>query len=260
MHKFGSMNTKYTKSDRATATERSDRPAVFESVHREESLLRFHAHGSAFATIVLQGSYTEVCNVTPSACPAGTIVVHDADEEHANYFTNAGRCLNVELEQSSRRVLLDVPAGGRLRDAVDDLARAFYTRASARDLDASVDRFRKMLNASPSEPALTEPPWLEAVIERFEWAGPRPLRDAAALAGVHPTHFSREFHRKLGETPNDFRRRIRVRRASELLLSSCERIAAIALACGFNDQSHLTRAFGTSLGLSPAEYRRTFAR
>jgi len=232
---------------------------VFESVHCEESLLPFHAHGRAFATIVLEGSYTEVCGVTPSVCPAGTIVIHGADEEHADYFTNAGRCLNVELEQPSHRLILSAVAGGRLRNAVDDLVRAFYRRAPAGTLGEAASRFRRLLNDAPKQSA-PDVPWLEAVIEHFAWNGPEPLRNAAALAGVHPTHFSREFHRKLGETPNDFRRRARVRRASELLLSTSDRIAAIALACGFNDQSHLTRAFGATLGLSPAEYRRTFAR
>jgi transcriptional regulator GlxA family with amidase domain len=78
--------------------------------------------------------------------------------------------------------------------------------------------------------------------------------------GVHQTHFSREFHRHVGLTPNGFRRRARVRRASELLLETALPLASVAQACGFNDQSHLTRTFGAALGLPPAAYRRVFAR
>ena len=74
----------------------SNAPALFESVHARGELLRYHGHRSAFATIVLEGAYTEVCNDIPSVCPIGTIVVHDSAEQHADYFTTAGRRRNVE--------------------------------------------------------------------------------------------------------------------------------------------------------------------
>jgi AraC-like DNA-binding protein len=235
-------------------------PAVFESVHQSGELLRYHGHGLAFATIVLEGSYTEVCNDVPSACPVGTIVVHDSSEEHADYFTTAGRCLNVELERPPRHVLCAGAIPGELRAAVDGLVRAYFRRSPESPLDRSIERVQHLLNAQPAATARTEPSWLDRVIDAFEWAGAAPLRDAAALADIHPAHFSREFHRRTGETPNAFRRHARVRRASELLLGTSERIAGVALACGFNDQSHLTRTFHAALGLSPAQYQRVFAR
>jgi AraC family transcriptional regulator len=61
-------------------------------------------------------------------------------------------------------------------------------------------------------------------------------------------------------TPTAFRRGARVRRATELLLSTNTRLALVAQECGFSDQSHLTREFGAAVGLSPATFRRTFAR
>lgn len=233
---------------------------IFESVHASGELLRYHGHGSAFATIVLEGAYTEVCNDIPSACPSGTIVVHDYAEEHADYFTAAGRCLNVELERPARHVLPAAAISSDLRAAVDGLVRAFYRRSSECSLARSAARVQRLLNGRPAPVPRTEPWWLEYVVARFDWAGAAPLRDAAALADVHPVHFSREFHRKTGETPSAFRRRARVRRASELLLATNERIAGIALACGFNDQSHLTRTFQGVLGLAPAQFQRVFAR
>ena len=61
-------------------------------------------------------------------------------------------------------------------------------------------------------------------------------------------------------TANAYRARARIRLASKMLLTTMAPIARIALSAGFSDQSHLTRAFSRSLGLSPAGYRRTFAR
>jgi AraC-like DNA-binding protein len=238
----------------------SSAPGLFESVHERGELLRYHGHRSAFATIVLDGAYTEVCDDIPSVCPIGTIVVHDSAEQHADYFTTAGRCLNVELEHPPRQVLPAAAIPGNIRAAVDDLVRTYFQRAPGGALDRSIERVQHLLNGRPAPKQRTDPSWLDFVIDRFDWAGAAPLREAAALADVHPTHFSREFHRKTGETPNAFRRRARVRRASELLLGTSERIAGIAVACGFNDQSHLTRTFHAAIGLSPARYQSVFAR
>jgi hypothetical protein len=91
-------------------------------------LLKHHRHETAFATIVLEGSYTEVCDAIPNACPAGTIVLHAAEEEHADYFTNAGRCLNVELERPARSVLASAAIDPPLRCAV----QAVCSRSSSR--------------------------------------------------------------------------------------------------------------------------------
>jgi AraC family transcriptional regulator len=100
---------------------------------------------------------------------------------------------------------------------------------------------------------------------RRQWKtsiGPAPSRlgRAAAIAGVHPTHFSRAFHHHLGITPNEYRRRARVRLASDLLLGSTISLAQIGLRCGFADQSHFTRTFTTATGIAPSTYRRSFAR
>ncbi|HTW82963.1 MAG TPA: helix-turn-helix transcriptional regulator [Candidatus Sulfotelmatobacter sp.] len=199
----------------------ADRPRTFTTEHAARSTLRYHHHGIAFATIVLEGAYTEVRDGVPRVCPAGTVVLHDPHEEHADYFTRATRCLNVEFDEVALR-----------------RARALREPHGAAAL----------------------PGWLRHTLDAFEWAGPAPLRDAARMAGLHQTHFCREFRRVLGTTPGAFRRRARLDRASALLVASDASLAGIAQACGFSDQSHLTRTFAGTLGLAPAAYRRAFAR
>lgn len=44
--------------------------------------------------------------------------------------------------------------------------------------------------------------------------------------------------------------------AKELLRSSPLSLAEIALACGFADQSHFTRAFARLVGMTPGAWRR----
>jgi AraC-like DNA-binding protein len=239
----------------------SERSRVFETTHREATALPYHRHGIAFATIVLDGSYTEVRDGAPTSCPSGTIVLHHRCEVHADYFTSAGRCLNVELESAALDgILTSVDLDGDLRRAVSGVVQAFYADAPIPTLDGAVARLQTSLTRRVRRPEKHPPEWLQATIDRFEWTGGAPLREAARFAGVHHVHFSREFHRHIGMTPNEFRRRARLRRASDLLLTTSDRLVNVAQSCGFNDQSHLTRTFGSSLGLTPAAYRRAFAR
>jgi AraC family transcriptional regulator len=50
--------------------------------------------------------------------------------------------------------------------------------------------------------------------------------------------------------------RQRVKRAKELLQGTKMPIVEIATACGFADQSHLTRVFSKAFRISPAMWRR----
>ena len=230
--------------------------AVFETHHRNDSTLRYHRHGMSFATIVLDGSYTEVRDTVPHACAPGTIVVHSACEEHADHFLDDARCLNVELPHVEGAYgTFSVDAA--VRTAVDCLVTAFYEDA---ELDATVVALQAALRDRVDESASRKPAWLDPVLDGFSWCDAVPLRDAAKMAGVHPVQFSRAFHKHVGMTPNDYRRESRLKRASDLLLVSTASLIRISQDCGFADQSHLTRTFSEALGVSPAHYRRVFAR
>jgi AraC family transcriptional regulator len=223
--------------------------------------MRHHCHASPYVTIVLSGAYVEVRDAVPELCRGGTIVVHDAGEEHADRFARDTRCLNVEFPGEigapplRGNVALDAPL---LRDAVQLVVRSFYDGTCK--LPDAVRSLQEALLQRSSEAQPNRPHWLGRVIDAFPWAGTVPLREAAALAGVHETHFSRAFHRHVGMTANEYRVRSRVRLASELLLTTTASLARIALTAGFSDQSHLTRTFSERLDLSPGGYRRTFAR
>lgn len=232
--------------------------AVFETGHRGCSAMGHHRHEWPFATIVLSGGYVEVSDSVPEFCCSGTLVVHDTAEEHADHFTNDTRCLNVQLPRAPSlrgSVALD---DAELRAAVQSVVDSFY--GGSRGLAAAVKRLQLALLRRSAEPPCERPDWLQRVLDDFPWTDSVPLREAAADAGIHTTHFSREFHRHLGVTANEFRARARIRLASKLLLTTTSPLARVALRAGLSDQSHLTRLFSERLGLSPGAYRRTFAR
>lgn len=234
--------------------------SVFETDHRGCSAMRHHQHGCSFATIVLSGAYVEVRDAIPEVCHRGTIVVHDAAEEHADRFADDTLCLNVEFPQETGAPAPGIVALDDLlvRAAVDAVVRSFYSRSH--ELTAAVKHLQAILLNRRCELPHDRPHWLRCVIEEFPWTQAVPFREAAALAGVHETHFSRAFRRHVSMTANEYRTRARIRIASKLLLTTTAPLARVALSAGFSDQSHLTRVFSRTLGLSPAGYRRTFAR
>lgn len=81
------------------------------------------------------------------------------------------------------------------------------------------------------------------------------LERLAGVAGVTPYQAIRLFRRTLGLTPHAYLSDVRVRRAETMLRSDLPP-SDVALACGFCDQSHLTRAFKARRGVTPASFAR----
>ena len=86
--------------------------------------------------------------------------------------------------------------------------------------------------------------------------GPVRLAEAAAVIKRSPSYFARAFKATFGKTLGDHLRVMRIETAKRMLLNGDERLAVIALACGFCDQAHMTRLFSRVVGLSPQRWRR----
>lgn len=91
----------------------------------------------------------------------------------------------------------------------------------------------------------------------FRLAGDVSLELLANECGLSTSHFIRAFRNSVGLSPHQWLMRRRIDKALSLMHDHSLSLAQIALACGFADQSHFTRAFTTALGESPGAYRRT---
>ncbi|HEX4196239.1 MAG TPA: AraC family transcriptional regulator [Caulobacteraceae bacterium] len=83
--------------------------------------------------------------------------------------------------------------------------------------------------------------------------------DLAPLARLNPQYFAHAFRRSLGVGPHAYVVGRRIARAQEMMLVSEEPLSQIALACGFSDQPHFTRAFRTAVGETPRAWQRRHA-
>jgi len=80
------------------------------------------------------------------------------------------------------------------------------------------------------------------------------LEMLAAVAGLSPFHFLREFKRAHDATPQQMLMALRLFDAKQRLAAG-EAPAAVAAAAGLTDQAHLTRAFVRRYGVTPGRYQ-----
>jgi transcriptional regulator GlxA family with amidase domain len=83
--------------------------------------------------------------------------------------------------------------------------------------------------------------------------------ELASVVALSRSHFSRAFKHSLGLSPMEYVVVKRVERAKMMIGSTQERLAEVAVACGFADQAHLSRRFRDLTGISPGQWRRTVA-
>jgi AraC family transcriptional regulator len=79
------------------------------------------------------------------------------------------------------------------------------------------------------------------------------LIELSAIAQLSPYHFLRLFKQSMGITPYQYILQQRIKKAKDLLQHSKLSIAEIAVQTGFSDQSHLTKCFKRSTGLTPKQ-------
>ena len=92
-----------------------------------------------------------------------------------------------------------------------------------------------------------------------EPGGPHSINDLARLAAMSPRHFTRVFTDEVGEAPGAYVERVRTEAARRQLEQTDDTVVAIATRCGFGTAETMRRNFIRRIGISPDQYRKTFA-
>src|SRR5262249_1751867 len=99
---------------------------------------------------------------------------------------------------------------------------------------------------------------LRAVVEYIEehLDGCPSLAQLAAVVGLNPYHFARQFKAATGLPPHQYVIARRVGRARQLLQAGTDlSLAEVALHSGFSDQSQFSRHFKRLIGVTPGRFR-----
>jgi AraC family transcriptional regulator len=228
-----------------------------------------HEHELACLALCLDGRFDETIGDTWHQIGPEMLVVRPGGVPHANRYAsgNASRALIVEFLPDAQSAIRDATrllhapalfesprfvAFGRRLDAelrTSDTVSGLAIEALVYDLIVSAVRETRSPHGRPA--------WLRGVREFLndEFGRRIGLADIAAVADVHPSHLARTFRQVEGMTIGEYVRRLRTERAATLLRDTRLPVVEIAQACGFHDQSHLSRVFAARFGLSPRRYR-----
>jgi AraC-like DNA-binding protein len=95
-------------------------------------------------------------------------------------------------------------------------------------------------------------------ILQIRMGGEISIAEVAKECGLSRSYFIKAFKETTGKTPHQWHLDHRVERVKELLAQNDTPLAEIAVICGFADQSHLTRVFGSATGMPPGAWRREY--
>lgn len=90
-------------------------------------------------------------------------------------------------------------------------------------------------------------------------AGRETLAELGVIAGMSERNLTRVFKRATGISIHDYRERLRIERARDLLRNPTMTLDAVAAACGFADARQLRRLWSSRFGEPPSAARRTGA-
>lgn len=81
------------------------------------------------------------------------------------------------------------------------------------------------------------------------------LKQLAGIYFVNEKYLGRTFKKETGQSVHEYLNRIRMEKATQLLVHTSKPILEVALECGFGSLSHFIRAFKAHTLLTPTEYR-----
>lgn len=91
---------------------------------------------------------------------------------------------------------------------------------------------------------------------RNEWNRNEKIETYAAMCGISNAYFYRCFREWSGQSPVEYRNRIRLSNAQTMLRHTDMKVGEISETVGFEDPFYFCRLFSSAFGLSPKEYRK----
>jgi AraC-like DNA-binding protein len=80
------------------------------------------------------------------------------------------------------------------------------------------------------------------------------IEELSREAGFSNMHFYRKIKELSGQTPSQFLRTIRLKRAAELLAKESDNVTQIAYSVGFSSLSYFNKCFKEQFGVTPGQF------
>jgi AraC-like DNA-binding protein len=256
----------------------ADLPVEAMRAHFVRHVYDRHSHDAYLLGVTERGVQAFRCRGSTRASAAGMIMAFNPDDPHDGHaaarggFTYAMLHVGTDLvadilaDTQGRRVGLplftepvvdDGPLAGRLL-RLNALLLDGATRLEAQELVmgavlALVQRHATQPVAAPT-PSEGGALWRVRDLLHDRFADDLSADDLAGAVGLSRFQLYRQFRERYGVAPSAYLRQVRLREARRRLATGAA-IAEVAFATGFADQSHLTRWFRRTYGITPGVYQ-----
>ncbi|WDI32759.1 AraC family transcriptional regulator [Hyphococcus flavus] len=223
-----------------------------------------HGHEEAHLMWVMNGAFTTGAE---GECKShqDTIVYNPPETFHTDKIETPGALffsvtIEPELCQREDDFLLPVApwkvSNEKTRSRLRRLLSACVIDTENDQLIAESSGYELLSTLSVSDVLQRTPPrWLKRVCDLLRDEAHSSLDEISREAGVHPTHLIRTFRAFLDCTPGEYARSWRLLSVARMLTEQRTPICEIAAVFGYSDQSHMTKQFRRSFGVTPAEFR-----
>jgi AraC family transcriptional regulator len=237
--------------------------------HDRARRLPTHSHELAFFHLLLYGHYSETFGRTTEALKPLTTIFHPSGVTHHDEIGPAGmRIFSVELQAQwldrlrgcgvSPQSSIALP-GSELSRLAMRLYREYLNLdcCSSLVIEGLVLEMLALVARPERVPERRPPEWLSRVEDLLKngFQENLTISEIAAQVSVNPAHLSRVFRQFHNQAIGDYLHDLRVQFACEQLADPDVALSDIAMASGFADQSHFTRIFKQSTGMTPGTFR-----
>jgi AraC family transcriptional regulator len=240
---------------------------VFNVEYPPFTTLAEHGHECGYLCLVMRGEFEERYLGRPRVGGTGSLLGYRPGDSHEGGFgADGAQVFHVGVSRAyldglnrSEWPRWGAPESATLKAHALDLFQSYESG----ECDLAVELLASDLVAhaagSRGHRRESHPQWLKRVLALLHDAPPcaASLRQVAREVGRHPSHLAREFRRFTGQTLGAYNRRLRVRRAAAGIAAGDD-LAEIALRSGFADQSHFTRVFKRTTGVTPSRFQSGF--
>ena len=258
MNKMHAMHEERLGPKRRTADAGSFVVEVFYTAPNTQA--PFHVHDQVTVVVPLSGYFVENTFRESLEGKPGAVIVETPESPHENVYgpcggTNLRLRMNPELQS-----FVECEVHGR-----SGHVRAYAIACSMAEnmddallLECAALEVLGIVNNGPEWTPRSRPAFLRDIIAHLR-ANVDLRRDIATIARdahVSPVRLVRSFRRTYGISLARFMRVLQLQRALSLLSDPAISLSAVAAETGFSDQSHMTRAFAQTYGVTPASVRR----
>jgi len=240
-----------------------------ELTHRTGRKLPEHSHQLANFCLLIEGNYAEYYGTQLFEYKPMTIMFHPPALTHRDEIgERGGHFFNVELEPEWMKCLReysivpDRPIGGDGADLMWLAIRLYREFKEPHDssllgIEGLVMTMLSEMTRACVKDEKRPPRWLGQAVDLLHEEFDRNLtiNYVAAEVGVHPFHLSKVFKQFHHQTIGEYVKSLKVKFACQKLSDPQTELAFIALAAGFADQSHFTRVFKQTTGMTPGAFR-----